>query len=88
MFQLINSGSSQFFCKEIYPYVVDFETKLRHVLYVARALFENKNTGSSLNKQSFLYTVDKNNSQSKKLILEKSMSAFLQTKMFKPRSRN
>lgn len=59
MFQLINSGSSQFFCKEIYPYVVDFETKLRHVLYVARALFENKNTGSSLNKQSFLYTVDK-----------------------------
>ena len=34
MFQLIGSESSQFFCKEIYPYIVDFETKLRAVLYI------------------------------------------------------
>lgn len=59
MFQLINSGSSQFFCKEIYPYIVDFETKLRAVLYIACALFENKSGNLSINKQSFLYKVDK-----------------------------
>ena len=59
MFQLIDSESSQFFCKEIYPYVVAFETKLRAVLYIARALFENKSGNHSLNKQSFLYKVDK-----------------------------
>ena len=59
MFQLIGSESSQFFCKEIYPYVVDFETKLRYVLYIAGALFENKSGNHSINKQSFLYKVDK-----------------------------
>lgn len=59
MFQLIDSESSQFFCKEIYPYIVDFETKLRAVLYIACALFENKSGNLSINKQSFLYKVDK-----------------------------
>ena len=58
-FQVINSESSQFFCREIYPFVVSFEIKLRYVLYIARALFENKKTGNQLGKYDFLYCVDK-----------------------------
>lgn len=57
-FQLIVSESSQFFCKEIYPYIVNFETKLRYILYVAGSLFQNKSGNHSINKQSFLYMVD------------------------------
>ena len=54
-FQIINSESSQFFCAQIYPLIVSFETKLRYALYISRALFENGN----VNKKSFGYTVGK-----------------------------
>ncbi len=39
-FQVISSESSQYFCKELYPLVVSFETKLRYVMYVSRSLYE------------------------------------------------
>lgn len=61
-FQVISSESSQFFCRQIYPLVVSFETKLRYALYISRALYENGN----VNKESFRYGNDKN----KKLIEE------------------
>lgn len=54
-FQIVNSESSQFFCAQIYPLIVSFETKLRYALYISRALFENGN----VNKKSFGYTVGK-----------------------------
>lgn len=54
-FQIVNSESSQFFCAQIYPLIVRFETKLRYALYISRALFENGN----VNKKSFGYTVGK-----------------------------
>lgn len=54
-FQIINSESSQYFCSQLYPLVVSFETKLRYALYVSRALFEN----GSVNQQSFQYEVEK-----------------------------
>lgn len=49
MFRVICSESSQYFCENIYPLVVKFETKLRYALYISRALFENGN----VNKDSF-----------------------------------
>lgn len=55
LFQIINSESSQYFCSQIYPLVVKFETKLRYVLYISRSLFENGN----VNKDSFLLDVDR-----------------------------
>lgn len=61
-FQVISSESSQYFCRQIYPLVVNFETKLRYALYISRALYENGN----VNKESFRYGNDKN----KKLIEE------------------
>ena len=54
-FQIISSESSQYFCREVYPLVVDFEIKLRYVLYLARALYENNNSPDLLTPQSFLY---------------------------------
>lgn len=80
MFQLIGSESSQFFCKEIYPYIVDFETKLRAVLYIACALFENKNGSHSINKQSFLYKVDNKNKSIEELDFGKIYECFFTDK--------
>ena len=54
-FQIVNSESSQYFCSQIYPLVVKFETKLRYALYISRALFENGN----VDKTSFMYEVEK-----------------------------
>lgn len=54
-FQIINSESSQFFCQQLYPMVVSFETKLRYALYISEALFQNGN----VNRESFLLEVDK-----------------------------
>ena len=54
-FQIISSESSQYFCSQLYPLVVSFETKLRYALYISRALFEN----GSVNQQSFQYEVEK-----------------------------
>lgn len=48
-FQVVHSGSSQFFCGKLYPLVVEFETKLRYAIYISRALFENGN----VNRESF-----------------------------------
>ena len=80
MFQLIGSESSQFFCKEIYPYIVDFETKLRTVLYIACALFENKSGNLSINKQSFLYKVDNKNKSIEELDFGKIYECFFTDK--------
>ena len=54
-FQIISSESSQYFCSQLYPLVVSFETKLRYALYISRALFEN----GSVNQQSFQYEIEK-----------------------------
>ena len=54
-FQIICSESSQYFCSQLYPIVVSFETKLRYALYISRALFEN----GSVNQQSFQYEIEK-----------------------------
>lgn len=54
-FQIINCESAQYFCAQLYPIVVKFETKLRYALYVSRSLFENGN----VTKESFLYEVKK-----------------------------
>lgn len=54
-FQVINSESSQFFCAQLYPLVVDFETSLRQAIYISRALYENGN----VQKDSFQIQVGK-----------------------------
>ena len=54
-FQTILSESSQFFCAQLYPLIVRFETTLRRAIYISRALFENGN----VSKASFLFQVDK-----------------------------
>jgi hypothetical protein len=54
-FQIISSESSQYFCRQLYPLVVSFETKLRYALYISRALYEN----GSVTQQSFQYEVEK-----------------------------
>lgn len=54
-FQVIYSESSQFFCRELYPMIVELETKLRQALYISRALFEN----SSVTSKSFLFSLRK-----------------------------
>ena len=55
LFRVVSSESSQFFCSQIYPLIVSFETKLRYALYVSRSLFENGN----VNGESFQYSVGK-----------------------------
>lgn len=54
-FRVVNSESSQFFCGQIYPLIVSFETNLRYALYICRALFENGN----VNKESFRLSIGK-----------------------------
>ncbi len=54
-FIIVNSGSSQFFCSQLYPLIVEFETNLRYALYISRALFDNGN----LKKESFKLDVNK-----------------------------
>ena len=60
LFQIVNSESSQYYCRQLYPLVVEFETKLRYALYISRALFEAEN----VNKDSFLYEIEKKNKKS------------------------
>lgn len=57
-FQIIDSGSSQFFCKQIYPHVVSFETGLRYALYLAGALYKSNSENNTVNKGDFLYEID------------------------------
>ena len=54
-FQTILSGSSQYYCSQLYPLIVEFETTLRCVIYISRALFENGN----VNKDALLIDIDK-----------------------------
>ena len=54
-FRVIYAESSQFFCRTLYPLIVELETKLRQVLYISRALYESK----EINSDMFQYTVDK-----------------------------
>lgn len=54
-FQIIYSESSQFFCRELYPLIVEFETKLRQALYISRALYE----GDKINGDTFQYQIGK-----------------------------
>ena len=56
-FQVVDSESSQYFCRELYPYIQSFETRLRYALYIARSLYDPK----SLNNKSFLLSVATNN---------------------------
>ncbi len=55
LFQLIISESSQFFCSQLYPLIVQFETKLRYALYISQALYNQ----GKVDATSFLYTVGK-----------------------------
>lgn len=70
-FITICSESSQFFCKQLYPLIVDFETKLRYALYISRSLFENGN----VNKDSFLID-DANKKNQKKRVEEAEFGDF------------
>ncbi len=54
-FITVNSGSSQFFCSQLYPLIVEFETNLRYALYISRVLFDNGN----VKKESFKLDVNK-----------------------------
>lgn len=56
-FQVVDSESSQYFCRELYPYIQSFETRLRYALYIARSLYDPQN----LNNKSFLLCVTTNN---------------------------
>lgn len=38
-FTTISSESSQYFCKELYPLIAEFENKFRYALYISRALY-------------------------------------------------
>lgn len=48
-FQLVFSESSQYFCGQLYPLLVEFETKLRYAFYISGALYEK----GTLTKDSF-----------------------------------
>ena len=80
-FQIINSESSQFFCAQIYPLIVSFETKLRYALYISRALFENGN----VNKKSFGYTVGKTEKLIEEIDFGEIYDAVFTDKDLKPR---
>lgn len=54
-FKIIYSESSQFFCRELYPLIVEFETKLRQALYISRALYE----GDKITVDTFQYQIGK-----------------------------
>ena len=54
-FQVIYAESSQFFCRTLYPQVVEFETKLRQALYISRVLYE----GDRVKSDSFQYQIEK-----------------------------
>lgn len=54
-YKIIYSESSRFFCNELYPLIVEFETLLRKTLYISRALY---NSGE-INSESFKYLDDK-----------------------------
>ncbi len=56
-FQVVDSESSQYFCRELYPYIQSFETHLRYALYISRSLYDPQN----LNNKSFLLRVTTNN---------------------------
>lgn len=79
-FQKINCESSQLFCGQIYPLVVKFETKLRYVLYISRALFENGN----VNKQAFLLDVEKKKKMIEEIDFGEIYDAVFTDKDFKP----
>ena len=80
-FQIINSESSQYFCGQIYPLIVSFETKLRHALYISRALFENGN----VSKKSFQYTVAKTEKLIEEIDFGEIYDAIFTDKDLKPR---
>lgn len=54
-YKTILCDSSMFFCSQLYPLIVKFETTLRRVIYISRALFEN----GKVNSDAFLFDVDK-----------------------------
>lgn len=61
-FQTILSESSQYFCRELYPLLVAFETNLRYAFYVSGALYEK----GIISKESFIIET----AQKKKKTLE------------------
>lgn len=54
-FITVNSECSQFFCSQLYPLIVDFETKLRYAFYISRSLYES----GSVDVKSFFIDMGK-----------------------------
>lgn len=54
-FCVIYAESSQFYCRTLYPLIVEMETKLRQVLYISRTLYESEEIKADM----FKYKVDK-----------------------------
>lgn len=65
-FQIVNSESSKYFCEQLYPFVVNFEVKLRYVIYISRALYMKE----SIDKNSFLIKLRCKDSKSNGLAIE------------------
>ena len=80
-FQIISSESSQFFCRQLYPLVVGFETKLRYALYISRALFEKEN----LDTKSFLFDINKEKKPIEAIAFGEIYDAVFKDKSFKNR---
>lgn len=54
-FIVVNSESAQYFCGQIYPLIVIFETKLRYALYISRSLYNQ----GEVSKESYLLSVER-----------------------------
>ena len=77
-FQVVDSESSQYFCRELYPYIQSFETRLRYALYISRSLYDPQN----LNNKSFLLRVTTNNKKEEDLPLEALAFSQIYTAVF------
>lgn len=71
-FQVIYAESSQFFCRALYPLIVEFETKLRQALYIARALYE----GDKVKGDTFQYQIGKEKKSIETLVFGEIYTAF------------
>lgn len=79
-FQVVDSESSQYFCRELYPYIQSFETLLRYALYISRAVYDSDN----LKTESFLFDVEdhKQKGKMKKCRIEEMVFSDIYTSIF------
>lgn len=79
-FQVVSSGSSQYFCDKLYPLLAEFETHLRYALYISRAVYNSDN----LETESFFFDVEdqKQRGKMKRCKIENMVFSEIYTSIF------